>query len=294
MKIRDILARDKRTFSFEFFPPKTPEGEAALFRTIAELKPLSPSFVSVTYGALGNTRGKTFEIVARIKKEYGIEAMAHLTCVASTREEMRGILAELKAKGIENTLALRGDPPQGTTEFVKPENGFGFAGELVEEIKKFGGFSIGVAGFPEKHPRSPDVKSDIFYLKKKVDAGADFVLTQLFFDNALYFEYVKQARAAGVTVPIIPGIMPITDFKQLDKFIAMCGATIPAKVRTELNPIQDDLDAVYRYGVDYATRQCQELLDKGAPGLHFYTLNKSRATRDIYLNLKGVPGPSSR
>ena len=292
MKIRDILARDKRTFSFEFFPPKTPEGEIALFKTIAELKPLSPSFVSVTYGALGNTRGKTFEIVARIKQEYGIEGMAHLTCVASSRAEIREILNELKAKGIENTLALRGDPPQGTTEFIKPRNGFGYASELVEEIRGFDYFSIGVAGFPEMHPQSTNAKSDIFYLKKKVDAGADFVITQLFFDNSLYFKYVARARAAGVKVQVIPGIMPITDFKQLEKFTTMCGASIPARVREDLTPIQDDLDAVYRYGVDYATRQCQELLDRGAPGLHFYTLNKSRATRLIFRNLRGLSRPS--
>ncbi len=288
MKIRDILARDKRTFSFEFFPPKTPEGELALFRTIAELKPLSPSFVSVTYGALGNTRGKTFEIVARIKQEYGMEAMAHLTCVASSRAQIREILRELKSKGIENTLALRGDPPQGTTNFVKPKNGFEYANELVTEIRGFNYFSIGVAGFPEMHPNSTDWESDLRYLKKKVDAGADFVITQLFFDNALYFKYVERARAIGVKVPIIPGIMPITDFKQLEKFTTMCGASIPPKVRADLTPVQDDLDAVYRYGVDHAIRQCQELLDRGAPGLHFYTLNKSRATRDIFLKIRGT------
>ncbi len=288
MKIRDILARDKRTFSFEFFPPKTPEGELALFRTIAELKPLSPSFVSVTYGALGNTRGKTFEIVARIKQEYGMEAMAHLTCVASSRAQIREIRRELKSKGIENTLALRGDPPQGTTNFVKPKNGFEYANELVTEIRGFNYFSIGVAGFPEMHPNSTDWESDLRYLKKKVDAGADFVITQLFFDNALYFKYVERARAIGVKVPIIPGIMPITDFKQLEKFTTMCGASIPPKVRADLTPVQDDLDAVYRYGVDHAIRQCQELLDRGAPGLHFYTLNKSRATRDIFLKIRGT------
>ncbi len=289
MKIKDILARDKRTFSFEFFPPKTPDGEQGLFRTIAELKPLSPSFVSVTYGALGNTRAKTFEIVARIKKEFGMEAMAHLTCVASTREEMRGILRELQANGIENTLALRGDPPLGATQFVKPPNGFGHANELVEAIRSLDCFSIGVAGFPEMHPDSTDLESDLFYLKKKVDAGADFIITQLFFDNTLYFRYVAAARKAGITVPIIPGIMPITDFRQLEKFTSMCGASIPDPVRRELAPMADDLDAVYRYGVRYATRQCQELLDRGAPGLHFYTLNKSRATREIFLSIEKSP-----
>ncbi len=292
MKIKDILARDKRTFSFEFFPPKTPEGEQGLFRTIAELKPLSPSFVSVTYGALGNTRAKTFEIVARIKKEFAMEAMAHLTCVASTREEMRGILRELQANGIENTLALRGDPPLGSAQFVKPKNGFGHANELVEAIRSLDCFSIGVAGFPEMHPDSKDLESDLFYLKKKVDAGADFIITQLFFDNMLYFRYVAAARKAGITVPIIPGIMPITDFRQLEKFTSMCGASIPDPVRRELAPMADDLDAVYRYGVQYATRQCQELLDRGAPGLHFYTLNKSRATREIFLNIRGLSKPS--
>ncbi len=286
MHIKDMLQRDGRTFSFEFFPPKSPEGESALFATIAELKPLKPSFVSVTYGALGNTRGKTFEIVERIKKEHGIEAMAHLTCVASSRGEMRDILEDLKNRGIENALALRGDPPKGSTEFMTPKDGFAYAGELVEDIRAFGGFSIGVAGFPEMHPDSRDRKKDLFYLKKKVDAGADFVITQLFFDNKLYFDFVRDARLEGVAVPIIPGIMPITDFNQLEKFTTMCGASIPEVVRRDLTPLRDNLDAVYRYGVAYATRQCQELLDNGAPGLHFYTLNKSRATREIFLNLK--------
>jgi methylenetetrahydrofolate reductase (NADPH) len=286
MRIRDLLARDKKTFSFEFFPPKTPSGETSLFRTIEELKSLSPSFVSVTYGALGSTREKTFEIVAQIKKDYGIEAMAHLTCVASSRDQIRGILHELKSKGIENTLALRGDPPEGTADFARPENGFAYANELVEEIRGFEYFSIGVAGFPEMHPRSANWENDIRYLKTKVDAGADFVITQLFFDNGLYFDYVKRARMAGIGVPIIPGIMPITDYKQLEKFTTMCGASIPERIRRDLYPLQEDLDAVYQYGVNYARKQCQELLDGGSPGLHFYTLNKSRATRDIFAKLR--------
>ncbi len=242
----------------------------------------------MTYGALGNTREKTFDIVTQIKKEYAMEAMAHLTCVASSRAQILEYMEELKHKGIENTLALRGDPPIGTQDFVPPKDGFSHASELVEQIRAAGGLSIGVAGFPEKHPDSPSLKSDLMYLKKKVDAGADFVITQLFFDNALYFDFVRNARAAGVAVPIIPGIMPITDFKQLEKFTAMCGASIPDQIREDLTPIQNNAAAVYRYGVAYSTAQCQELLDRGAPGLHFYTLNKSQATWEIFRHLRGV------
>ena len=294
MKLRDLYARPGLTLSIEFFPPKTEKGDENLFKEIAVLKNLNPSFCSVTYGAGGSTREKTVELVDRIHRECGMEVMCHLTVVGQSKDGVRSVLERLKEKKIENLIALGGDPPQGVADWSVHPDGYHHSAELVREAAGHHWFSIAVAGFPEVHPRAESREADLRYLKEKVDAGADFVLTQLFFDNALYFDYVKQARAAGVKVPIIPGIMPITDFKQLDKFVGMCGATIPAKVRAELTPIQDDLDAVYRYGVDYATRQCQELLDRGAPGLHFYTLNTSRATRDIYLNLKGVPGPSSR
>jgi len=280
-----MLARDGRTFSFEFFPPKTPEGEKNLYETIEVLREHHPSFVSVTYGAGGSTRAKTVEIVSRIKNEIGIEAMAHLTCVGAARGEILSVLDKLKKERIENVLALRGDPPKGETGFTPHADGFRYASELVAAVREHDDFTIGVAGYPEGHVECESKEKDLENLKRKVDAGGEFIITQLFFDPKDYFDFVARARAIGIRVPIIPGIMPVTNFAQIQKFTQMCGAHLPAEMRAALEPIQHDPAQVQAFGVEYAVRQCQELLNRGAPGIHFYTLNKSPATRAIFSRL---------
>jgi len=288
MRIPDLIGRDGPLFSFEFFPPKTAQGEANLYRVIDSLRELHPSFVSVTYGAGGSTRDKTIELVCRIKHDLGIEAMAHLTCVGSDQTELDVVLHRLATAGIENVLALRGDPPRDQATFVRPANGFGFASELVAFIRRHGfPFALGGAGYPEGHVECRDLEHDMQHLKVKVDAGLDFVITQLFFDNADYFAFVARARAHGITVPLLPGIMPITNFGQIDRFTAMCGARIPDALRAQLTAVADDEDAVRRIGIDHATAQCRDLLARGAPGIHFYTLNQSPATRAIFARLHG-------
>ncbi len=269
-------------FSFEFFPPRTPEGEKGLFAALADLRSLEPGFVSVTYGAGGSTREKTIELVSRIKREVGIEAMAHFTCVGHSKEEIRGILRTLADAGVENVIALRGDPPKGQTQFVKHEGGFGNANELVAFIRaeKFP-FCVAGAAYPEGHVECVSKETDLANLKRKVQAGVDFLITQLFFDNAFYFDFVEKARKAGIKVPIVPGIMPITNVEQIQRFTRLCGATIPMRLQLRMESIKDDPEAVMQLGVAHATVQCTELLDRGVPGIHFYTLNKSPATRMI-------------
>jgi methylenetetrahydrofolate reductase (NADPH) len=287
VRIDEILASNRRpTFSFEFFPPKTEEGERNLFDAIAALRPLQPDYVSVTYGAGGTTRDKTIEIVARISDEYGLEAMAHFTCVGATVEQLRATLDRLVAIGLDNVLALRGDPPDGQEEWTKTEGGLEFSRELVELISRDYPFAIGAACFPETHIHAASAEDDLRYLKQKVDAGAQFLITQLFFDNALYFDFVDRARSIGVEVPIIPGILPITNVAQLTRITTLCGATIPDRLRRELELRAEQPDAVHDFGVAYATLQCAELLANGAPGIHFYTLNRSPATRAILSALK--------
>jgi len=288
MLIRKLLAAGNPSFSFEFFPPKNDEAAAQLERTIAELGELQPTFVTVTYGAGGSTREKTIDIVSRIKRETGIEAMAHLTCVGSTRDELRQVLHRLTDAGVENILALRGDPPKGEAAFQATEGGFAYASELVRFIREELGsnVSIGGAGYPEKHVECANPAVDLEHLKRKVDAGLDFITTQLFFDNRMYFEFVDRARAAGISVPIIPGIMPITNASQVERFTVSCGATLPFKLAAELNRRRDDLRAVQQLGVAHATSQCTDLLMGGAPGIHFYTLNRSTATSEIFAGLR--------
>ncbi|PIQ95851.1 MAG: methylenetetrahydrofolate reductase [NAD(P)H] [Nitrospinae bacterium CG11_big_fil_rev_8_21_14_0_20_56_8] len=287
MKIRDILQHGNPVFSFEFFPPKNDEGFDQLFETIENLRKLNPGFVSVTYGAGGSTRSKTVDLVGRIKNEIGIESMAHLTCVGHSADEIRSVLNELEKDGIENILALRGDPPQGETEFVRPQNGFGHANELVGFIRKHYSFSLGVAGYPEGHLESRNLAQDMEHLKLKVDAGADFIITQLFFDNEYFFDFVRRVREAGIQVPVIPGIMPILNVNQIKRFTKMCGATIPGSLVEKLEAVQEDHDAVRDIGIKHATEQCMDLLDLGAAGIHFYTLNRSRATLAILEQLTG-------
>jgi methylenetetrahydrofolate reductase (NADPH) len=273
-------------FSFEFFPPRTPEGEANLYLALAALRPLAPDFVSVTYGAGGSTRGKTLEIVSRIRDEIGLEAMAHFTCVGATADELRSTLDEMSALGFENVLALRGDPPQGQEEWIKTEGGLEYSRELVELISGDYPFSIGAACFPETHIHATSPDDDLRYLKEKVDAGVGFLITQLFFDNALYYDFVARARAIGIDVPIVPGILPITTYAQLARVTSLCGATIPDHLLGELDARRTSTEAVAEFGVAYATMQCADLLANGAPGIHFYTLNRSPATRAILSTLK--------
>jgi methylenetetrahydrofolate reductase (NADPH) len=286
MRIDEILARPEPSFSFEFFPPKTEAGERNLYAALSELRTLEPSFVSVTYGAGGSTRAKTIEIVKRIREQYGLEAMAHFTCVGATVEELRATLDEMREAGIDNVLALRGDPPMGQEEWRKTEGGLEYSRELVELIDADYPFAIGAACFPETHIHADSPEADLEHLVEKVGAGVNFLITQLFLDNAFYFDFLRRARAAGVTVPIIPGVMPITRVGQIEKMAAMCGSEIPEALRGELHARGEDSEAVLDFGVAYATLQCAELLAAGAPGIHFYTLNRSPATRAILSALK--------
>ncbi len=286
MRINEIIAAETPVFSFEFFPPKTDAGEQNLYAALRELKPLQPSFVSVTYGAGGSSREKTIEIVKRIKDEFGLEAMAHFTCVGATVPQLRETLDEMQAAGIENVLALRGDPPEGQQDWTKTDGGLEYSRELVELIGADYPFAIGAACFPETHIHAESADADLRYLAEKVDAGVDFLITQMFFDNAFYFDFVARARAAGVQVPIIPGVMPITRVGQVERMAQMCGSEIPDGLRRELHARKDDAEAVRDLGVAYATLQCAELLAAGAPGIHFYTLNRSPATRAILSALR--------
>ncbi len=285
MRISECFGAGQPVFSFEFFPPKTDEGVRNLFATLTELAPLRPSFVSVTYGAGGTTRELTVDLTARIKREVGLEAMAHLTCVGHSAAEIAGVLQRLREAGVENVLALRGDPPKGETRFVRPQDGFGYASELVGFIRANFDFCVAGAAYPECHVECPDPAENLRHLKMKVDAGADFLITQLFFDPADYFDFVGRARAAGVDVPIVPGIMPVTNVGQLERFTTMCGTRIPEALRARLAEVRDDEQQVIAAGIDWATEQCRALLDGGAPGIHFYTLNRSLSTRMVYQRL---------
>ena len=287
MKIRERFGQEQPLFSFEFFPPKDDQGVDRLFETVANLKPLRPAFVSVTYGAGGSTREKTVAITQRIKREAGIEAMAHLTCVGHGRDEIGELLNEYEEAGIENIMALRGDPPRGDTEFVPHPEGFSHANELIAFIRQRKDFCIGGAGYPETHPEAPSPEEDLLNLKRKVDAGADFVVTQLFFDERDYFEFVSRARSEGIDTPIIPGVMPVTNTAQIKRFTQMCGATIPGELLARLEAAAGDTEAVVEVGIEHATRQCRALLHGGAPGIHFYTLNRSLSTWKIVANLQG-------
>jgi methylenetetrahydrofolate reductase (NADPH) len=290
MRISDILARKQPVFSFEFFPPKSDESAAQLEKTIADLRPLEPDYVSVTYGAGGSTREKTLDIVSRIKHETGIEAMAHLTCVGSTKDELRSVLDRLCEAGVENVLALRGDPPKGQSTFVPTEGGFQYASELAGFIRENYGdkLCIGGAGYPEKHIECGNPAVDLANLKRKVDNGVSFIVTQLFFDNRRYFEFVDNARAKGIDVPILPGIMPITNASQVERFTLLCGASLPFRLAAELDRRRDDPQAVMQLGIAHATAQCIELLQCGAPGIHFYTLNRSTATMQVLTALRTI------
>jgi len=287
MRIDELLgASEEPVFSFEFFPPKTEDGERNLYRALDELRAMEPAFVSVTYGAGGSTRSKTIEIVKRISADYGMEAMAHFTCVGATIDELRATLDEMRDAGIQNVLALRGDPPAGEDEWRKTEGGLEYSRELVELIRAEYEFAIGGACFPETHIHAVGPEEDLGYLKDKVDAGARFLITQLFFDNAVYFEFVRRARAIGIDVPIVPGVMPIQDARQIERMATLSGSDIPAGLQAALEARAEQPDAARDLGVAFATLQCAELLRGGAPGIHFYTLNRSPATRAILSALR--------
>lgn len=285
MKVIDILNQDKKSFSFEFFPPKNFLSSLALGTTIGELKALNPSFISVTYGAGGSTHQNTFGLVDYIQKKIGIPTMAHYTCVGATKETIQRDLEYLGDRGIENLMALRGDPPKGQNFFQVVPGGFSHSNELIAFVKSTTNFCIGCAGYPEKHVEAKSMEQDIYYLTEKVKAGADFVITQLFFENEYYFTYTEYLKKSGVTVPIIPGIMPITSYKQIRRIIELSNSHLPRAFEKKLMELMDDEESAYQVGVDYAVKQCRDLLDRGAPGIHFYTLNKSRATLDIFKQL---------
>jgi methylenetetrahydrofolate reductase (NADPH) len=286
MKIRDLFSSQQQTFSFEFFPPKTAQEVDDLFVRARALQSLGPSFISVTYGAGGSTRRNTIDLVCRFQAELDLVAMAHVTCVGHSQAELREVLEELCDRGVENLMCLRGDPPRGQTNFVPAPDGFAYAHELVTLARSIGDFSIGVAGYPEMHPESVDKHRDLEHVKAKVACGADFVTTQLFFDNRDYFDFCERAQRSGMTARIIPGIMPITNYRQIVRFTTMCGATLPTALHERLEPVADDPQAVLEIGVDWAWRQCEELLVNGAPGVHFYTLNRSLATQRIFARLQ--------
>lgn len=291
MHIRDIFARDRTTFSFEFFPPATPEASEELFRTIASLQELRPSFVSVTYGAGGSTRDRTHDLVVRIQRETNLTAVSHLTCVCHSLEELTAILDRYAASGIKNILALSGDPPRSMPDYDRSKDAFRYAEQLVRFIRSYPnppdprGFGIGVAGFPEGHPGCPNRLLEMDYLKRKVDAGADYICTQLFFDNRDFYDFRERCELAGIKVPIIAGIMPISSKAGMIRMAQLAlGARFPAKLLRAVNRCADD-EAVARVGISWATEQCADLLHNNVRGIHFYTLNKSDATRQIYQNL---------
>jgi methylenetetrahydrofolate reductase (NADPH) len=278
MKIVDKLASSRPAFSFEYFPPKDEEGLCRLFDTIHRLKCYEPAFVSVTYGAGGSTRQLTTQLVLRIKRETSLETMAHLTCIGARRCDLRQMLDRYRDVGIENVLALRGDPVGGQVPAAPPAGGCAYASELVELIRSDYDFCVAAACYPEKHPEAPDLGTDLANLKRKVDAGVDLLITQLFFDNRDYFDFVAQARAVGIGVPVVAGIMPVTSLSQIKRFTAMCGARIPASLLLELEAARDNPEQVQAVGVAHAVAQWRGLLAAGAPGIHFYTLNRSLAT----------------
>jgi methylenetetrahydrofolate reductase (NADPH) len=287
MKVRDCFSGRQPVFSFEFFLPKTPEGMVQFKATVGDLKRLAPSFVTLTYGAGGSSRDRTIETAGMIQNELGLTTVAHLTCIAHTRNEIETIVEKIRGLGIENIMALRGDPPKDGLLLPENRRDYRYAVDLVRHIRKMDGFCVGVAGYPEKHPEAASMEEDLRHLKEKVEVGADFITTQLFFDNADYFRFVERVRAMGITQPVLPGLMPVTNYGQLHKFAAMCGARVPSEIIRALESRQTDTEYVIRYGIDWTFRQARDLLDKGAPGIHFYTLNKSRSTEVILSRLLG-------
>lgn len=289
-KISEIFGRKEQTCSFELFPPKTDKGFTNLLGTIEQLAALKPDFISCTYGAGGGNRGKTLDVIQHIQEKYSIVGLAHLTCVLHTKDEIRGILGDIQSRAIVNVLALHGDPPLDNPDWQPGNDNFKYSSELCHFIREHfdDHFSIGVAGFPEGHVLCSDKDLDAKYLKIKIDSGADFVITQLFFDNQEYFDYVKRLRKLGVNARIIPGILPITNYPSLIRFCSLCGATVTDEVKKIFEPIADDKEATLKAGIQFAVRQCRGLLDGGAPGLHFYCLNKVSPTDKILAEVRQI------
>jgi len=285
--VRDLIAAGERSFSFEFFPPKDPDGERALWTALRELEPLQPTFVSVTYGAGGSTRDRTVRVTEQIAQETSMTPLGHLTCVGHSREELRGVVGAYAAAGVRNVLALRGDPSGGPAARFEPHpEGLRYAAQLVEQVRSLGDFCVGVAAFPEGHPAAASKQADARVLADKVRAGAEFAITQLFFRASDYFSLVDRVAALGVDISIIPGIMPITNLAQVTRMAQLSGAALPAEVVSRVARYDGDPAAVRAAGIAVATEMCDTLLAEGAPGLHFYTLNRSRATREIYAGLR--------
>jgi methylenetetrahydrofolate reductase (NADPH) len=282
MKITEIFKQQKRTFSFEFFPPRDEISALDFGINIGQLMNLEPSFVTVTYGAGGSTQERTFAIVEYLQNKIGLTCMAHYTCVNASKEKIRKDIGYLSKIGIENLMLLRGDPPQGMNKFLDNPDGFNHASDLISFVRKLGGFCVGAAAYPEKHVEAKSIEEDLHYLKIKLKAGADFLVTQLFFNNNLYFDFIDLIRKQGISCRIIPGIIPITNYNQIKKFVRLTGATIPGEIINQIEPYQHNPEKIYQIGLDYAIRQCRDLLNRGAPGLHFYTLNKSRAAVEIF------------
>jgi methylenetetrahydrofolate reductase (NADH) len=281
--MRELLASGQRSYSFEFFPPKTDEGERLLWDAIRRLEPLRPTFVSVTYGAGGSTRDRTVRITERIASETTLTPVGHLTCVGSSRAELRAVIGSYAGAGVRNVLALRGDPPGGPAAPWEPHpDGLSHADELVRLLRDLGDFCVGVAAFPEGHPEAPDLDADARYLARKADAGADFAITQFFFEASDYFRLVERAEAYGCRIPIVPGIMPVTNVRQIQRFAELSGAAFPPDLARRLLAVESDPEAVRRIGVEVASDLCERLLAGGAPGLHFYTLNRSTSTLEIH------------
>ncbi len=297
MRIDDLFAArgEEPIFSFEFFPPKTPEGEQKLAAALDVVSDLEPHFISVTWGAGGSTRAKTIDIVEMVRRNHGLEAMAHFTCVGLTVDDIHVVLRDMDGRGIENVLALRGDPPAGEDRFEPVEGGLSYASELARLVDRHYDFCIVGACYPEVHQECTSMASDLAHLREKVDAGVRVLITQLFYDNADYFRFVDEARSAGIDVPIVPGIMPISSAEQLRRFTALCGASIPPALDAELDRREGDPAAVQELGIAYATQQCGELLAGGAPGVHFYTINRAEPVRAIVSALRlGQPWHSAR
>jgi methylenetetrahydrofolate reductase (NADPH) len=286
--VRDLIAAGERSFSFEFFPPKDEEGERQLWRALRELEALQPTFVSVTYGAGGSTRDRTVRVTEHIAHDTSMTPMAHLTCVGHSREELRTVVGAYADAGVRNVLALRGDPPGGPgTPWTPTEDGLTYASELVELVKSLGDFSVGVAAFPEGHREAPSVEQDAWVMKRKRDAGAEFAITELFFRPRDYFALLDRCAGLDVDIPIIPGIMPITSLRQIQRMAELSGREVPAEVVSRFDGVSDPAD-VRAIGIEIATTMCDTLLAGGAPGLHFYTLNRSKATREIYAGLRAA------
>lgn len=282
MRLPEYYGAGRPGISIEVFPPKTEEGDQSLYENLGKLMPYSPGFVSVTYGAGGSTRGRTVRICSEIQNRFQVDVTAHLTCVSSTEQELVEWLEMARDAGVQNIMALRGDPPAGQSGFQKVENGFAHANELVSMIRKrFPNFGIGVAGYPEMHPEATNRDLDLAHLKTKVESGADAVFTQLFYVNQSYYRFREQAESLGMSCPIVPGIMPITEFSRIKRIASMCRAAIPSSLSDRLEAVQEDKSAQFEIGVEYAIEQCRDLLQNGVPGIHFYVLNRSQACEAI-------------